>query len=73
MIPCFREVIIITLSYTELPRTDDPRQLFTLDLTIDGAVTTVAISPGLDLWESVVSLTVPAGTSLPVVVCARFC
>ena len=26
-----------TLSCTELPRTDDPRQLFTLDLTIDGA------------------------------------
>ena len=26
-----------TLSCSELPRTDDPRQLFTLDLTIDGA------------------------------------
>ena len=26
-----------TLSYTELPRTNDPRHVFTLDLTIDGA------------------------------------
>ena len=25
-----------TLSYTELPRTNDPRQVFTMDLTIDG-------------------------------------
>ena len=25
-----------TLSYTELPRTNDPRQVFTVDLTIDG-------------------------------------
>ena len=25
-----------TLSYTELPRTDDPRQVFTVDVTIDG-------------------------------------
>ena len=25
-----------TLSYTELPRTNDPRQLFTVDVTIDG-------------------------------------
>ena len=31
----------------------------------EGVVTTVAISLGLDLWESLVSLTVPAGTSLP--------
>ena len=26
-----------TLSYTDLPRTNDPRQLFTVDVTIDGA------------------------------------
>ena len=26
-----------TLSYTELPRTDDPRQVFTVDMAIDGA------------------------------------
>ena len=25
-----------TLSYTELPRTNDPRQVFTVDVTIDG-------------------------------------
>ena len=25
------------LSYTELPRTNDPRQLFTVDVTVDGA------------------------------------
>ena len=25
-----------TLSYTELPRTNDPRQVFTMDVTIDG-------------------------------------
>ena len=30
----------------------------------DGILTTAAISLGLDLWESVVSLTVPAGTTL---------
>ena len=30
----------------------------------DGILTTVAVSLGLDLWESVVSLTVPAGTLL---------
>ena len=30
----------------------------------DGVVTTVAISLGLDLWEAVVSLAVPAGTSV---------
>ena len=26
-----------TLSYTDLPRTDDPRQLFTVDVTIDSS------------------------------------
>ena len=25
-----------TLSYTELPRTNDPRQVFTVDVTVDG-------------------------------------
>ena len=30
----------------------------------DGVVTTVAISLGLDLWEAVVSLAVPAGVSV---------
>ena len=26
-----------TLSYTELPRTNDPRQVFTVDVTVDSA------------------------------------
>ncbi len=28
---------MIPLSFTELPRTDDPRQVFTVDMAIDGA------------------------------------
>ena len=43
-----------TLSYTDLPRTNDPRQLFTVDVTIDGAALHARVElrylSALDCW-----------------------
>ncbi len=43
-----------TLSYTELPLTNDPRQVFTVDVTIDGAALHARVElrylSALNLW-----------------------
>ena len=66
-----------TLSYTELPRTNDPRQVFTVDVTVDGAPLHARIElrylPAPDRW--VISLWDNASSELLVnripLVCSR--